>query len=285
MKDLLSQAEGNIELIIGDDGSSLEYYELNRSVKNEMVQHIRVEKNSGRSFIRNLLASKAKYDHLLFLDSDVEITNTNYLENYFNIISKGYEVVCGGTTYPTQKPDAKKILHWKYSRSKEKEFAKRDKHSYRSFMTNNFMIEKRVFGDVKFDETITGYGHEDTLFGYELSKRKIKLEHVNNAVLHTQLDDAEVFLEKTRQSVKNLIPILSKYGNEKELIESITLLRTFFKLSSRGLKRPLEIASGPILNYLKGSLKSATPSLKQLDLYKLALFTRYYRESGLKNKD
>ena len=46
------------------------------------------------------------------------------------------------------------------------------------------MISKTCFEQISFNEDLQGYGHEDTLFGYELDKKNIQIHHLDNPVLN-----------------------------------------------------------------------------------------------------
>ena len=57
------------------------------------------------------------------------------------------------------------------------------------------------FKKISFNERLSGYGHEDTLFGYELNKNNIQIHHIDNPVLNGHLDTNEAFLLKTEEGL------------------------------------------------------------------------------------
>ena len=70
---LYDQAESckeEIEIIIIDDASDIEIVKKNREIKHLCSKFIVLERNVGRSAIRNLFIKEAKNEHLLFLDCD-----------------------------------------------------------------------------------------------------------------------------------------------------------------------------------------------------------------------
>ncbi len=72
----------DFEIIVMEDGSDT-FLEENKEIeKFENCKYEVLEKNIGRSAIRNRLAEKAKYDHLLFLDCDAEIYTPHFIEKY-----------------------------------------------------------------------------------------------------------------------------------------------------------------------------------------------------------
>jgi len=201
---LISQAEAlNIEyeILIGDD--SPQKTQL-KPAKNVLYFH-----NSPalkRSANRNFLASKAKYKYLLFIDGDAKIENGSFLKNYLNEIKTNAKIVCGGTLYSEKCPSKDKKLHWKYGKFVEsKPAVLRSKTPYSSFTSFNFLIEKEIFLNIKFNEKLTEYGHEDTIFGFELERQGVEVNHIDNQLIHSGVETNDVFVRKSLKAVENLI--------------------------------------------------------------------------------
>ena len=138
-------------------------------------------------------------------------------------------------------------------------------------MTNNFLIDKRVFERVNFDERIIEYGHEDTLFGYMLHKHNYDIIHINNTVLNNNIEDNAEYLQKTEKSVNNLISILKYVNNDKELIKSVTLLDFYEKMKFKKLINiihSLFFITKPILKYM---LTKGYVNIYLFDFYKLGI--------------
>ena len=161
------------EILLMDDCSSSEFQQLNQNLSGMTnVRYEELSQKIGRSKIRNLLATKAKYDNLIFLDCDGLPTSNQYLNNYMKCLN--HDVDCGGRVYQTQPNNAAFQLHWKYGNKREvKSAVDRSIIPNQSFMTNNFMIKKEILTQIPFNESISKYGHEDTLFGYDLSEHNI----------------------------------------------------------------------------------------------------------------
>ena len=90
----------NFEIICLDDGSKWQHNSLNEKINT--LSHSKFEilpNNIGRSAIRNLLAKKAAYDWLLFLDADVMPVKSDFIVTYYRQISKKDSVFCGGIAY------------------------------------------------------------------------------------------------------------------------------------------------------------------------------------------
>ncbi len=256
------------EIIVIED-SSTETYQNKKLQEFDNVCYYILEKNIGRAKIRNLLAEKSKYDNLLFIDCDSDIYN-DYIEKYLSFIKKNnnYKIVYGGREYTKELTDKKYLLHWKYGTQIEaKSVEQRKKEPNKSFMTNNFLIKKEIFNKIKFNEKITGYGHEDTLFGIELLKNNIKIIHINNPVIHIGLDNNNAFLEKTLIGIRNLKFIYKTYPHKDLLLKNIKLLRYYKKYYF--LKPFLLIYYSFFSQKIIKNLKSSNPSLKRYSLFKL----------------
>lgn len=220
------------EILVYDDCSAPGYKTSNRTLPDILhVQYVELEYNIGRSKIRNLLAAKANFENLLFLDCDVSLPDGDFIGRYLNFAAKSY-VTVGGICYRPEKPkESAKVLRWKYGHKRETlTAAQRNKRPYASFKTANFFITRSDFFRVKFSEEINGYGHEDTLFGYQLEQAGIPILHIDNPVYHEGLEDASVFIAKSEQAVKNLYllfqsGLLAKTWKQNPLLRFFVIFR------------------------------------------------------------
>ena len=69
------------EIICVEDGSTC-LFENNKITQLKNVQHQVLKNNIGRASIRNLLAKKAKFEWLLFIDCDSKIIKQDFIKNY-----------------------------------------------------------------------------------------------------------------------------------------------------------------------------------------------------------
>jgi GT2 family glycosyltransferase len=267
---LQHQAEQSLipfEIICLDDHSDLHFKELNSEIEGlKNVKFIRLSKNIGRSTIRNRLAELANYEYLLFMDCDSMPETDVFIFNYAAFL-KPDTVLYGGRTYSSEKPFNKDLyFHWHYGREREVKTAKqRSENPYSSFMTNNFVIPKKIMLEIGFDESLKHYGHEDTVFGLELKKQGIKIHHLDNPLRHIGLEEASVFLKKSEQAVENLLFLMKKHALE----DNIKLLRYFLK-SRKWMLHPLIYVWFYLFrSSLKRNLLGTKPKLRNFDLYKL----------------
>jgi hypothetical protein len=260
------------EIILLDDASDLEYRGLNRELDDlDSVHYFELPANIGRAEIRNRMAEIAKFPYLLFMDGDSEVMYNDFLRNYLNK-AKGELVVFGGRIYSMVAPrDRSKYLRWKYgSKAETIRAAERVQSPYRSFMTSNFLISKSIFSKIRFDEDIRTYGHEDTLFGYNLKKAGIPLVHIDNPLVHIGLEDGIDFIRKTREGIENLIKILKKQENPSDFAEEVKLLRQYKKLKGSWKEKMLIRIYIKYRSGIEKNLCSRYPSMKLFNLYKLS---------------
>lgn len=255
------------EIICLDDASETFFLENDKIIDLQNSSYKILETNIGRSKIRNLLAKKAKYDWLLFLDADVVPKNENFISEYIKHINNEQKIVYGGILYQEERPAKEKLLRWIYGKNREAlPFETRKKNPYLSFLTLNFLIRKSIFEKVSFNENIPNLRHEDTLFSYNLMQKKIKIEHINNPVYHLGLDDFDSAIKKENESLLALKHLLdnqllsSDYVRLSKLVAKIKNLKLLFAFSL--LYKITRFA------FLK-NLSSNNPSLFLFDLYRL----------------
>lgn len=275
--ELLSQMDREFELILIDDASEIHFQEKNSNLKAEKIRYIQLKENVGRSKIRNLFLQYATKDYLLFLDCDAIIHQKDFLKKYTDYLTEDPLVICGGRLYPEELKEADRKLRWKYGLQFEsKSVEERRKSPNSSFMTNNFVIQKSLFESFPFDERITQYGHEDTLYGIELEKQNISIQHIENPVINGDIETNADFLQKTRDGIKSLHQILAFYDDIQKLEEHITLLRVAKKLKRLGLKPFVKFCFGLTKKSLeKHLISSKNPSLKRFSFYKLGFFYQF----------
>lgn len=265
------------EIICIEDASLPKYVDLNQSISAlSFVTYQVLSSNFGRSKIRNYLATQAQYDYLLFMDCDSMPISDAYLSNYIAQVQPN-RLLYGGRCYQDKAPkDQALYFHWYYGRHREQSTAQhRQQNSYQSFMTNNFLIPKNIFESIRFDETLTQYGHEDTLFGLELQDKKIPIEHLDNPLEHIGLEINHVFLKKSELAIQNLYLLHHKHSIEKE----IKLLRFFIQTKRLYLHCPILIIYLLSKNLLIKNLFSRRPQLTLFDFYKLAYLIQWTKKS------
>ncbi len=264
------------EIIIIDDASNMKYKQKNREhTSRTNVFYKELPYNIGRSSIRNRFLKYAKYDNLLFLDCDSIIPNNAFIANYLSAMENDYQVICGGRKYGKKPTDKKYMLRWQYGVKREcKSVEQRNKLIYKSFISNNFIVKKSVLENIKFDERLRDYGHEDSLFAYKLMINNVDLSHIYNPSIHNYNETSTDFIVKTEQGINNLI-FINKYIIENNDFQRINkLLRTYYSIKKVKLTKIIYIMGILFKPVLKWLLKNGITSLRIFDLYKLSYLTK-----------
>lgn len=264
----LVQSQIAFEIICVDDASLSEFNNNNRLINNLDFSKFEIlDQNIGRSKIRNLLASYAKYNWLLFLDADVFPVSKNFIAKYINTISEDMDVICGGIKYCEGKPDNNKVLRWLYGKNREeKPLSERLLKPYHHFFSANFMIQKSILKKIKFNVNLIKYGHEDTLFAFDLRKNKFNVNHIDNSVFHLGIDTNDAFIKKTKESVENIFNLYQKSLINKK---DIRLITKFSQLKTLRLSNFYAFIFMLFNKAISRNLQSKTPSLLLFDFYKL----------------
>lgn len=270
----LAVSEGHeFEIICIDDASEQFTEENERIVSIQGVKYSTVPANIGRSALRNLLASKAIYDNLLFIDTDMKVLNDNYLRNYLEYADQ-YDVIYGGLINEEKAKSNKYVLRWKYGNLREALSPEiREEDKYFSVKTCNLFIKKTVFNEVKFEERLREYGHEDTLFSVELQRKKFNIKHLYNPLIHLGIERSDLYLNKVEQSSKNL-SIISKEYLSKEENDQLRLIYFYTRLNKMGIIPILSIFYKILENRIVRNLLSENPSMLFLDYFKLMAYSK-----------
>ncbi|MDR1122262.1 MAG: glycosyltransferase [Dysgonamonadaceae bacterium] len=270
---LLTASGIPFEIVWIDDASLPEFREKNRLIRQSNTIYIPLEQNIGRAKIRNLLAAKARYPYLLFMDCDSAIPSDMYIAQYIDICQPN--IVCyGGCIYEKELKDASFSLRWKYGRQRESLTAgQRSNQPNLGFRTNNFLIDRNVFNTVTFNEAITDYGHEDTLFGIELEKNGFHVRHIDNPLIHTGLESNAIFLKKTESSLTNLLQIAHLLkNNEIDSSRYFRIIQATERLKKLRLKAICTFSFQIFRPVLIKNLLGKHPSLLLFDCYRVGFF-------------
>ena len=256
------------EILIFDDGSksninkkNLELNTLDKVLFNELPENVGLSEN------RNLLIKASRFDYLILLDADSLLIDDLFIKRYLQAFKDNPDIVYGGLTNPKEIKPAQK-LRWKYGRhAEEVPVDIRAKKPYKYMRGNNTAFHKRVFNIVSFDNSLTKYGHEDTLFAYQAYMQNLKVLHINNPVLHGDIDLNDVFIGKTEKGVENLLFL---YNSKKIDVQFVKILVYFKKLEKLKLKLLFAKLFKFSQRLIRVQLNSSNPSLFLFNFYKLS---------------
>lgn len=284
---LQSQLEvvaGAVEIVVCDDCSPTPI--LTNPSEFYNVRVIRNSRNLGRARTRNLLVQEAQGQAILFLDGDSEIISSNFISNWLEIAkNNAISVAYGGSVYQIDQPPSSHFLRWKVSTTRECKSLEERNRDGGGFKTNNVFIRKSVFEKVSFNEQLSGYGHEDTLFGFELLMNGFQTFQLDNPVRNAILDSNENFLLKTEEAVRNLCMSMDIASNREAFIVHVRLLSGYAKLKKFGLLGLLRLTSFIAIPILLNRLKAGRSLgiIFAFDVYKLNLLDRMLRAQNYKS--
>ena len=274
--DLRQQAEAagfDYEILVADDGSTNADVIAKNSKINQWphCQYLRQSQNIGRAAIRNHLARQARYDHLLFIDSDMTLVRPDYLSRY--VSTAGADVIDGGVCIGGDADALKGNLRYRYEKAAEHEHTAemRRLHPYQDFHTANFLIRRDLMLAHPFDERFRHYGYEDVLFGKQLRADRIAITHIDNPMGFCTFESNPDFIAKTEEGLQTL----SQFRHE---LRGYSRMLTFVE----GIHIPLIVSLIRLTHRLFGTLIRRNlcghhPNLRLLGLYKLGYFLTLQR--------
>lgn len=264
------------EILLIDDASEKPFIENNRDLRSKVGQFIFLDKNIGRSEIRNLFLKYSNSDYLLFLDCDGKVISKNFLKNYIEYIdSQNPDVIFGGRKVSDVKPDSEYGLRWKFATERENlPVEKRVESPYLDFQTNNFVVKRSVLEKVPFNEGITQYGYEDLVFSKDLHDQDIKIDHIDNPIFNNDVETNAVFLAKADQSARSLAQLI-KNDKNFDRVSQIKLAKAYLFMHKTGTIYIYRLLYRIVKSRLEKKLLTGSASLRALDLYKLGQLTLY----------
>lgn len=202
LQSLENQGDKNFEVIIADDGSrndTREFIAQFMSASKLAIKHVWHEDKGFRlALIRNLATASATGDYLIFLDGDC-VVQPDFVERHRALAQKGF-MVTGSRVLLNEtltqellasahwdfKLFTSKLLKYRLNGSINKYWPLKIKLGNGSWRDYKKFIWRRIKGcnlacwktDAQaidgFDETMTGWGHEDADFVFRLQCHHIK---------------------------------------------------------------------------------------------------------------
>ena len=259
----------NFELLIQDDASPNSFATNDLLNEVEGIHFERSSSNLGRPKTRQLLAEKAKYENLLFLDVDVMPVYDDFLKRYWDHGLKEFSVIAGGIAYKEEPPKEEQYLRWYYGRKREmRSVFTRNENPYIITPANLFIRKETFLEANKFQGTLYGM---DLALSYQLSSKETSILHIENPVFHLGLESNEAFIQKSLTAVENLIS-LEKEGGISDNFTS--LQKTYKKLKKWGVQKVVGSFGANSQNTIQKNLTSKKPNLRMFDLLRLSHYIR-----------
>ena len=281
VSDLQQQAEGlgcPYEILVADDASDECYKRGNRKINGiPHCKYVELQKNVGRSCIRNILARLAQYDSFLFLDCDGKVVRHDFIRRYMDC-RKLADVVCGGILHPDKLPSPKVSLRYAYEKSAERRFTahKRTQRPFGMFRSFNFLISRNAFNSCPFDESIRDYGYEDVLMGLQLERQGFQVLHIDNPLMNEDIERNGTYLRKTEESIRTL------YAHRDKLEGNSGILRMHETLQRKSMLSCVLFLYRLFRPVIRRNLLGRHPSLFLFGFYKIGYYARWEQKERQK---
>lgn len=265
---LSSENDFEYEILVADDGSTdKNTIEKNRKI-NELnnCRYIDRKENVGRSAIRNFLAKEAKNEWLLFIDSNMNVINNQYLAKYQK--EQECDVIYGGYQVKRNLKSMKHNLRYIFECNalQNGDYKQRQKNPYSDFHTSNFIVKRSIMLQYPLDERFHQYGYEDVLWGKTIKENNIAILHIDNALGYQNFIGNWTFIKKTEESLHTL------YQFRKEL-EGYSKIITYAKKIEQFHLKSLCQKMFPLLSLpIKAKLTGNKPSIFLFNIYKLLYY-------------
>lgn len=200
-------ADLKYEILVSDDCSpDRDAVAPNRRLNDlPHCRYIEQPQNSGSAANRNLLARESRYEWLLFVDCDLDITSEDFLSRYLADDSKA-DVIMGGIAIGGDEQALRTNLRYLYEKQSEPHHtaSQRSQRPYQSFRSCNFLIRRETMLACPFDERFQKSGYEDVLLGKQLKAAKATIHHIDNPVTMTHYEDNPLYINKVERSLRTL---------------------------------------------------------------------------------
>lgn len=261
----------DFEIIVIDDAST----ELDKIFPNEEIaslsncSYIKLKKNIGRASIRNLLWQTARYEYLIYIDSDRDIEASGFLSSYLNAIKDKDEIIYGGYRVNENHID-KSNLRYSYEMSirYQQDISYRESNPNQHFNTSNFLVSKSLISRTPFDERFRNYGYEDLFWGKSLEEIGVKVRHIDNPIYLNDFEDNLSFVKKTETAMQTLVSF------EEDLQGYSLLLDRYNLIAKYHLDRVVLFFANPFLGFIRNRLIKNGRNIKLFALYKLLYFIK-----------
>lgn len=234
--------DGRAEVVLLDDGTGDD--DLTRRLTAALmaaslpIRLITLAANQGRAAGRNLLASHARGQGLLFLDSDMRPDRPDFLQAWLALVEAGKTPIAFGGFSLLQAPrDRRFAVHRQMAaRSECLNAEQRQLQPEKYVFTSNLLIDRDIFQQHAFDASFSGWGWEDVEWAMRVS-RLYPVAHVDNPATHMGLDRVEDLARKYEQSAPNFARVLARHPDFVTAYPSYRAARLLRRLPGRGLLR------------------------------------------------
>ncbi len=301
---VINQTYKNLDILVIDDGSTDNSYEIVRQVKDERVRILRNEENRGIPYTRNRGLEEAKGEYIVLVDSD-DYSLPDRIKKQVEYMEKNKDVVALGTNFIVSTPFISRKIRVNKSPLElkigllfecqlanptvilRKETLKKYNIKYNTncFVAQDYELWTQItkIGDIAIlPEILHVYksGHDNITrksISRNLERRKLVIDSIHNQLL----DYYNFPLSSEQKSVFNLIFFEShiSYFNSELLEDSIVMFNDMKNHINKQSIFPIEIYQ-KVLNEILVS-KIAITKHNLWNKYKILVF---YKKHEIINK-
>lgn len=208
--------EGAVEIVALDDGTAdptlTARLQAQASAAALPMRLVTLAANEGRSRGRNRLASAARGDWLLFLDSDMRPDRPDFLRAWADLVERERPAVAFGGFSLLQAPDEPRFAVHRAMAARSECLPRdtRAEQPEKYVYTSNLLVRRDVFEAEAFDPGFSGWGWEDVEWAMRVSRR-FRVIHVDIPATHMGLDTVESLAGKYEQSAANFARVLARH--------------------------------------------------------------------------
>jgi glycosyltransferase involved in cell wall biosynthesis len=236
--------DGAVEVVALDDGTA--DAELTARLKARAsaaalpTRLVTLAANEGRSRGRNRLASAARGDWLLFLDSDMRPDRPDFLRAWADLVERDRPAVAIGGFSLLQAPDEPRFAVHRAMAAKSDCLPRdaRAEQPEKYVYTSNLLVRRDVFETEAFDPGFSGWGWEDVEWAMRVSRR-FPVTHVDIPATHMGLDTVESLAGKYEQSAANFARVLARHPEIVGAYPSYRAARLLKRVPALPRLRPL----------------------------------------------
>jgi glycosyltransferase involved in cell wall biosynthesis len=241
--------DGAVEIVLLDDGTGDPALTTKLTARTAgmalPVRLITLPANEGRAQGRNRLATAARGDSLLFLDSDMRPDHDRFLNTWADLATRERPAVAFGGFSLLQAPtDARYQVHRSMAAKSEcLPAAERSLQPEKFVYTSNLLVRRDVFEAEAFDAGFSGWGWEDVEWAMRVSRR-FPVVHLDNPATHMGLDTVDALARKYEQSAPNFARMVGRHPEIVAAYPSYKAARLLKRLPGlRGWRRALRGAA------------------------------------------
>jgi glycosyltransferase involved in cell wall biosynthesis len=226
-----------VELVFADDGSqdaaTAERIRDKLQRCNVPATLAVFHRNQGRAIIRNRLINLARGRFAIYLDADMLPDADDFIARYLDLARQNVaDIVVGGCSYDQVKDvsQAQRLDLYHGIRTQCESAAVRNRSPARYVFTNNLMIRRETLLRLPFDDGYTGWGYEDTDWGFDVVRGGARILHIDNTATHLGLSDDSSLIKKHRESVVNYRRLAQKFPLETATLPVSRAVRLISRL-------------------------------------------------------